>query len=177
MLDASLLPLENQNVRLRAIESDDAIAFAEGAADPVVRKYGHLPESEYTPTSVKKMIVREAVPGLTRGDLGVLAIADSFTDAFAGSLVIFNITELLGEVGFWIHPAYRGSGLSIAALNLAVRFARESGLQELTARTVPENSASQRALARAGFIFRSRGVGVAPSGNTSEFLSYYKSVD
>lgn len=177
MLDASLLPLESQSVRLRAIESDDAIAFAEGAADPAVRKYGHLPESEYTPTSVKKMIVREAVPGLTRGDLGVLAIADRFTDAFAGSLVIFNITELLGEVGFWIHPAYRGSGLSTAALNLAVRFARESGLQELTARTVPENSASQRALARAGFTFRKRGVGVAPSGHVSEFLSYFKSVD
>ncbi|MBB4663112.1 GNAT family N-acetyltransferase [Conexibacter arvalis] len=177
MLDSALLPLANSRVRLRALRLDDATAFAEGTDDPDVRAYGHLPESEYTPESVKTMIERDARPGLERGDLAVLAIADADTDQFTGSLVLFDVTEPSAEVGFWLHPRHRGSGMAAAALDLAARFARDSGLTRLTARTTEDNVASQNVLARADFARTGAGSDIAPSGARIRLLHYARSID
>src|SRR5699024_5267770 len=122
------------------------------------------------------MIEREATPGLERGDLAVLAIADAETDAFAGSLVIFDVSEHAAEIGFWTHPAHRGSGVAAVALDLGARFARSSGLRELTARTLPQNSASQRTLAAAGFTLQRRGRDTTPSGDHVELLHYCRTL-
>jgi len=172
MLDAALLPLHNARVRLRALAPDDAVAFADGSDDPAVQRYGHLPEPAYTPDSVRAMIERDVRPGMARGDLAVLAIADATTDAFAGSLVIFDVSEKRAEVGFWVHPHSRGCGVSTAALELAVGFALDSGLQELTARTLPENVSSQRVLENARFTFRGHNVGTTPSGQRTDLWEY-----
>lgn len=172
MLESALLPLQNDSVRLRPLRRDDAPAFAAGSADPAVRRYGHLPEPEYTPSSVRTMIADAVEPGLQRGDLAVLAIADATTDAFAGSLVLFDVEEEHAEVGFWVHPDHRGAGRTAAALDLAASFAARSGVRVLTARTSPENSASQRALATAGFTRTRHERSTAPSGQTVELLSY-----
>lgn len=177
MLNSHSLPLQSDGVQLRPLQPQDATAFAEGTADSAVQQYGHLPEPEYTPESVRSMIKREATPGLERGDLAVLAIADAGTDAFAGSLVLFDVSEHTAEVGFWIHPAHRGSGVAAIALHLAARFARVSGLRELTARTLPENPASQRTLAAAGFTLECRGLDMAPSGDQVELLHCRRTLD
>lgn len=172
MLDSALLPLQDDRVRLRPLHRRDATAYAEGTNDPGVREYGHLPEPEYTPESVRQMIDRDTEPGLERGDLAVLAIADAETDQFVGSLVVFDVSDERAEVGFWVHPKHRGSGITSSALGLATRFARDCGLRELTARTLPENIASQRVLEEAGFALRGREVDTAPSGHWTELLEY-----
>lgn len=172
MLDASILPLENTRARLRPLHPDDAAAFAQGTDDPAVRQFGHLPQPEYTPASVRAMIEQDASPGLERGDLAVLAIALAETDTFAGSLVVFGVSAEGAEIGFWLHPAHRGSGITGAALDLSAEFSRRSGLRELTARTLPKNIASQRVLEEAGFTLRGRGAGTAPSGHRTELLHY-----
>lgn len=177
MLDAGLLPLQNDRARVRALRLDDAGAFAEGTDDPQVRTYGHLPEPDYTPASAATMIEAEARPGLERGDLAVLAIAEPATDDFAGSLVIFDVADDTAEVGFWVHPRYRGSGMAAAALDLAGRFARGSGLSRLTARTAPANLASQRVLTRSGFTETDRRTDIAPSGQEVELISYQRTLD
>src|SRR5690606_21602551 len=106
----------------------------------------------------------------------VLAIADAASDAFAGSLVLFDVTDHGAEVGVWVHPAHRGKGITTAALRLAVHFASGSGLRELTARTLPENTASQRVLETAGFIGTGSAVETAPSGQQVELLHYMREV-
>src|SRR5699024_433325 len=68
------------------------------------------------------------------------------------------------EIGFWVHPDHRGKGLAPSALALAAAFARRSGLSRLTARTVPENRAAQRALEKSGFLQGEPTGDVAPSG-------------
>src|SRR5690606_26319433 len=176
MLDADLHPLCHERVRLRPLSFGDAVAFAEGSADPDVRRYGHLPEPVYTPESVRSMIEREVLPGLARGDLAVLAVADIERDEFLGSVVLFDVTDRRAEVGFWVHPAHRGSGVTAAGLALAARFASGSGLSELTARTMPENAASHRVLVAAGFVCRGRGTDTAPSGRTAEVLYFSRPV-
>jgi ribosomal-protein-alanine N-acetyltransferase len=176
MLTTSLLPLTSGNTRLRPLEEVDAPAFADGTRDEAVRRYGHLPEPSYTSSSVIEMIRHEATPGLARGELAVLAIADTATDAFCGSLVLFDVTDDSAEVGFWLHPDHRGSGRTAVALDLACDLARRSGLSRLTARTVPDNTASQRILHRAGFTPSGTVADQAPSGERVELLHYRRSL-
>jgi RimJ/RimL family protein N-acetyltransferase len=177
MLDSRLLPLRNDRALLRSMRVDDAGAYAAGTEDETVRKFAHLPEPEYTPRSVTALIDGPIRDGLERGDLAVLTIADLATDAFAGSLVLFGVTDSSAEVGFWVHPDHRGKGLSGSALALAVELARRSGLTGLTARTVPENRASQRVLEYAGFTPGSQVQETAPSGEEVRLLRYTRVIE
>ncbi|MFF1946298.1 GNAT family N-acetyltransferase [Rhodococcus qingshengii] len=174
MLNSSLLPLNNDRVRLRPLRTDDATAFAEGTRDADVQTFGNLPESDYTAASVRTMIDEQAQPGLDRGDLAVLAIANAATDEFAGSLVLFGVTEDAAEVGFWLHPECRGSGFATSALELAGQFVSGSGLIRLTARTAIENISSRQVLARAGFTHVENAVDTAPSGRELEVAFYVR---
>lgn len=176
MLDHSLLPLVGRRAALRPLLPGDAADYAEGARDPAVREYAHLPEPYDTEEAARRMIEEVAEPGLSRGDLGVLAIADSATGAFAGSLVLFDLTAAEAEIGFWIHPRHRGGGLAAAAIELAADLAGRSGLQLLRARTVPENHASRAVLERAGFLGVGDAHGTAPSGHEAVLTGWQRSL-
>lgn len=177
MLNTSLLPIRNDQVVLRGMRPEDADAYAAGTDDGAVRKYGHLPEPEYTKDSVLALIRGPIRAGLDRGDLAVLTIADPSTDAFAGSLVLFGATNTSIEVGFWIHPDHRGNHLSTGALALATEFVRRSGFTSLTARTVLENVASQRALERSGYVCGEPSRDTSPSGESVILLHYRRSIE
>src|SRR5690625_2100411 len=176
MLDVTVLPLQTDRVRIRALRPEDADAFAAGTADTAVRTYAHLPEPRYSPDSARAMSTGAAHEGLQRGDLAVLAIADATTDAFAGSVVLFDVAAGSAEVGFWLHPDYRGAGFSQAALDLAGQFARHSGLRQLTARTAIENTAAQQVLRRSRFDQGEQCSGTAPSGATLPMVHYTRAL-
>lgn len=118
------------------------------------------------------MIDEQVQPGLDRGDLAVLAIADAVTDAFAGSLVLFGAVADAVEVGFWLHPRFGGSGFATAAVELACQFVSRSGLAQVTARTAVDNTSSRHVLARAGFTLVGSAVDTAPSGHQLEVLLF-----
>ncbi|MBD9734312.1 GNAT family N-acetyltransferase [Streptomyces sp. H28] len=172
MLDSRFLPLRSSRAVLRAMRPDDASAYVSGTTDPTVRRYAHLPEPEYTEASVTELIEGVIRDGLERGDLAVLTVADPATDAFAGSLVLFGSQQDSIEVGFWVHPDHRGEGVARAALGLGIEFARRSGLVRLTARTLPENQASQRVLEQAGFMKGGTTRDLAPSGQEVALVHY-----
>lgn len=172
MLDATTLPITFENTRLRPLSELDADTYAAGTKDEAVRRFGHLPEPDYTPESVRRMIRDEVAEGLSSGTLAVLALADAETDRFVGSLVLFDVSSEAAEVGFWIHPDARGAGHARRGLELASRFARNSGLRTLTARTLLENKASQRCLTNAGFREVERAVGTTPAGQCEELFHY-----
>lgn len=172
MLDATTLPITFENTRLRPLSELDADAYAAGTKDEAVRRFGHLPESDYTPESVRRMIRDEVAEGLSSGTLAVLALADAETDRFVGSLVLFDVSTNSAEVGFWMHPDARGAGHARRGLELASRFARNNGLRTLTARTLLENKASQRCLTNAGFHEVERAVGTTPAGQCEELFHY-----
>lgn len=172
MLDATTLPITLDNTRLRPLSEQDADAYAAGTKDDAVRRFGHLPEPDYTPESVRRMIREEVAAGLSSGTLAVLTLADAETDRFVGSVVLFDVSAEAAEVGFWIHPDARGEGHARRGLELASRLAHNSGLQSLTARTLPENKPSQRCLTNAGFREVERRVGTTPAGQQEELFHY-----
>lgn len=177
MLKASLLPLRDDQVALRAMHPKDASAYAAGTDDPAVREYAHLPEPKYTEDSVLALIDGPIKEGLERGHLAVLTIADPVTDDFTGSLVLFDATSTSIEVGFWVHPDHRGRGLTAAALALASEFARRSGFTTVTARTAVDNVASQRALERSGYVRGESSRGTTPSGESAMLLHYRRATE
>lgn len=172
MMDAITLPITLGNTRLRPLSELDAEAYAAGIRDESVLRFAHLPEPDYTPEPVRRMIREEVAAGLSSGRLAVLALADAETDRFVGSLVLFDVSSEAAEVGFWIHPDARGAGHARRGSELASRFARNSGLRTLTAHTLPENSASQRCLTIAGFREVERRVGTTPAGHSEELIHY-----
>lgn len=167
------LPLSGDRVRLRTLRYQDAADYTRGTTDPDVRRFGHLPEPEYTPRRVRELIDTEIATGLETGSLAVLALAAAADDSLLGSLVLFDVTADSVEIGFWLLPEARGRGAATAGLELGKALAAACGLQRLGARTVVANHASRAVLERAGFVPQGPPVsGTAPSGDIVELQEY-----
>lgn len=74
-------------------------------------------------------------------------------DAVAGTCGFYRgFADRVGEVGYGLHPAYRGRGLMTAAVRLLVSFGFERlGLRRIVAYTARDNTPSVAVLLRAGF--------------------------
>lgn len=167
--------LSDDVVTVRHLADRDAEAFAAGTKDPLVERYAHLPEPNYTPETVREQLAGVIEQGLAERSLAVLAIAAADDDRFLGVLTLFGFDWDAGtvEVGFWLTPAARGLGAASRAVELAAGWVGDLGLGALTARTDAANEASGRVLKRAGFVQ----VGVptedrAPSGHVITAVAY-----
>lgn len=173
----ALLPVTRAGVRIRPLGHNDAAAYAAGTQDTDVRRFAHLPEPHYTPALVTEQIDAIITPGLIAGSLAVLAIADSSSDEFLGSVVLFDIAKNHAEVGFWLAASARGRGAAHQAVECTVELGTRMGLHELYARTVNDNTASVRTLTSAGFVPRGNAeVGTAPSGEQALLQHYTRSL-
>lgn len=172
------LPTAEGDVLVRRLTHADAEPFAAGTEDAAVREFGYLPLPEYTPQVVRDQIDGVIQQGLDADTLAVLALADADSDAFLGSLVLFDLTEHSAEVGFWLAPHARGRGVAQKALRAAGRLARGRDLAELRARTHPDNGGSRRALTAAGFRVDG-GVReeTTPAGERIAVLSFRRRLD
>lgn len=167
------LPVTHAEVRLRPLAERDAPAYAEGTTDDAVRRFAHLPLPEYTADTVRELVRGACRTGLDDGTLAVLTIADSRTDVFLGSLVLFDISAEQAEVGFWLVPEARGRAAAAQALAAARTLGARLGLVALTARTDPSNTASHRTLTAAGFAPEAAPrQSTTPSGSRIETTHY-----
>jgi RimJ/RimL family protein N-acetyltransferase len=83
-----------------------------------------------------------------------LTIRDAVTDTFAGDIGLFYAEPVTGQalVGYGLAPEWRGRGFASRAVRLVTGFAfGHTGIVRLIAGTAPDNAASQRVLAAAGF--------------------------
>lgn len=141
---------------LRQLRADDLLddrpALVEAFADPEHARY----------------IVNYNVRNLAEADLYVTqrsaewfsedrcswAIAEPTTGALVGEVGLKDLDLKAGkaEVALWIHPAARGRGISVVAVNAAVRFGFGAlELREVAYRHHPDNSASAAVAKRCGF--------------------------
>ncbi|WP_236795693.1 GNAT family N-acetyltransferase [Amycolatopsis sp. GM8] len=82
------------------------------------------------------------------------AIAEPTTGALLGEIGLkeLDLTDGSAEVALWVHPSARGRGISVAAVNAAVRFGFGAlELREVLYRHHPDNSASAAVAKRCGF--------------------------
>ncbi|MER5390023.1 GNAT family N-acetyltransferase [Saccharopolyspora sp. NPDC002686] len=160
-------------ITIRHLADRDAEDYATGTTDEAVRRFAHLPSPRYTPQLVREQISGVIADGLRRGNLAVLAIANTTDDRFLGSITLFDIQHDSAEVGFWLAPHARGLGATQRALDLITAWAPTHGIATLRARTEQDNTASQRTLERAGFrLVDGPTEHLAPSGDTITGLTY-----
>jgi RimJ/RimL family protein N-acetyltransferase len=88
------------------------------------------------------------------GQRAELCIRDAATGTFAGTIGLFqpDLLTQQGMVGYGLMRQWRGRGYATRAVNLLVEWAfTHVGLVRVVAGTAPDNTASHRVLARAGF--------------------------
>jgi RimJ/RimL family protein N-acetyltransferase len=151
--------LEGDRVRLRPWRDDDAERVVEGCSDERARQWLRALPDPYTLDQAAAYIRR------CRGEIAVgtglfLAMADPTDDACVGSIALMGLggpDPTSGEVGYWAHPAARGTGVTTEAVGLLVRHAFSPvaegglGLRRLLLKAAVGNDASQHVAETNGF--------------------------
>jgi RimJ/RimL family protein N-acetyltransferase len=161
-------------IRLRVTDETDADALIEENEDPVSRSWA------FTNHPVDHDAVRSlAAAGGLRwlvGPLGRLTIVDLASGHSAGSVQLrFVGPPNVANLGYAVHPDFRGRGYSTRALELVAPWAfDQAGFARLELGAKAANIASQQAARRAGF--ESDGVRVArlrnPDGTFSDEVRF-----
>jgi RimJ/RimL family protein N-acetyltransferase len=98
--------------------------------------------------------IEEATSDRRSGTRARLTILEQSSDEFRGRVLVHNVDweHARAELGVWVIPQARGSGLARSALRLAARWLVEScGLVRLELLTEPDNEPMLRAAQAAGF--------------------------
>lgn len=143
--------LDSPRLHLRPLRTDDArhVVRLLGDDREGVERMSHMP------WPLTGEAVRRWVELRTDGSGRTFAITQRPDEAFLGAIGLSGPLERPG-LGYWIGRPYRGRGFATEAVRLVVDFARRSGAKSLYAETFPDNPASARVLARAGFVATGR---------------------
>jgi RimJ/RimL family protein N-acetyltransferase len=145
-------PLTDGPIRLRPACPEDADGLYEEGRDQMTHCWVNVPKP-YT-----RAHALDEVAGFTAcwGDPSLpvaLVIAGVDDDRYRG--IVLLVTDRPGniaEIAYSAHPAARGAGIVARALRLIAPWAFQAlGVDRLEARPDPDNVASQRTLANAGF--------------------------
>ncbi len=139
-------PLDTARLRLRRLEPGDAAAITELAGDWEVARWTALVPHPYGPDDAAAFIALQS-----SGDQVTMAVERRLDGALIG-VIGFGPGQAGFEIGYWIGRPYWGKGYASEALRRATRLAFANfDLPSLTAEILPDNAASTRVLARAGF--------------------------
>ncbi len=151
--------LDGTRVRLRPWRDDDASRIVEGCRDERSKHWlAGLPDPYTVENALAYLRWCRGEAAAGRGLF--LAMADPDDDACTGSIAVTKLAEedpTSGEVGYWAHPAARGSGVTTEAVRLLVDHAFQPpsggglGLRRLELRAAAGNAASQHVAEANGF--------------------------
>jgi RimJ/RimL family protein N-acetyltransferase len=88
--------------------------------------------------------------GLSSG--AIVSLVAEADEQLVGELTIVLNHPARTEIGFGVHPEWRGRGIANALIERAVGFARDRRIHKLTARVMPHNVAALRVLEQQGFV-------------------------
>jgi RimJ/RimL family protein N-acetyltransferase len=145
-------PLTDGRVALRAARESDLQGLLEDGRDPETQRWVNVARP-YADRDARDDLERFVSWWEDPSAPFPLVIADIESDAYLGAIVLrLDGPRRIAELGYAVHPGARGNGVGTRAVRLAARWAFSTlGAVRLEARTDPENVASQRLLARAGF--------------------------
>lgn len=162
-MSESALPRElPAGVTLRLAALDDASMLAAAYTRNRVHLAPWDPERspDFFTTAVQRRTLGQQLAGHAAGVTLPLVLTQDHT--IVGRVTLSAITRGVSEsaaLGYWVDAALVGRGVMSSALDSVVRFSREElGLHRLEAQTLLHNTASQRVLAKLGFVE----IGMAP---------------
>jgi RimJ/RimL family protein N-acetyltransferase len=141
--------LAGDGVRLRSLREDDAPTYAAAFRDDP--ELASAIGAARDPTEAR---VRELLAGADDREGFELAITTDGSDAFHGLVAVHHIEPEHGraELGFWLVPRARGTGLGVRAVAVVVSWLFEqAGLRRIEMTTLPENAGALALAQRLGF--------------------------
>ena len=144
--------LVTPRLRLRPLRAADAALIGLYAGDlRLARMTASIPHP-YPPGLAEAFVERVRAPGSPETAWAL----DTGADGENGLVGIITMKRRPGsdaEIGYWVAPAFWGTGLAGEAVAAVAERARSLGLPALTAQAFQDNAASIRVLTRAGFDF------------------------
>jgi RimJ/RimL family protein N-acetyltransferase len=139
----------------------DAAAHLAGEDEEQARRFGWYP-ARSTPEGVRRAIVKWQREWATGSPTRVFAIRESETRALAGGCEVRVRDNGVGEMSYWVFPAFRGRRYASRAVILACGWAfAELGVERMEIYVEPDNAASRSVALLAGFteegLLRARG--------------------
>jgi ribosomal-protein-alanine N-acetyltransferase len=142
-------PLTDGKIVLRLREPKDQPLISAASHDPETQRWL---DDEPTPTSGAPAL-RDPRETWARGERAPFVIADRATDSALGLVSLRVVANGTGSVAVSVFPEGRGQGIGPAALQLIARWAiAESGFHRVEAEADVANTASRRAIEKAGFF-------------------------
>ena len=152
---------DGRSVTLRLLKPEDAPRVREACSDPETVTWlgSDIINERYTLDHARGFIER-ALAGVAAGSHMSWAIADTTTDELLGHISLIGRGGELTDtaaLGYWAHPAVRGTGVTTAAAVAVVDEALTpaagggGGLRRLTLKVAVGNVGSQRVAEAAGF--------------------------
>jgi RimJ/RimL family protein N-acetyltransferase len=146
-------PLAGAGIVLRRPDADDVPWITAACSDREMSRY--IPGIRYPYSeSDARAFIEHVGRGWAEGTGAAFVIADAATGDGWGTigLHLHPADEELAEVGYWLRREARGQGAATNAVRLVSGWAfAELSIRRLNLITAPENAASQRVAARAGF--------------------------
>lgn len=152
---------DGRNVALRPLSPEDAPRVQEACSDPeTVRWLGSDIINERYGLEHAESFIERALAHVEGGDFMSWAVADATSDVLLGHISLSGRHGTLTDtaaLGYWAHPAARGTGTTTAAAVAVVNEALTpladggGGLRRLTLLAAVGNVGSQRVAEAAGF--------------------------
>ncbi len=151
-----------RSLTLRRLKPGDAPRVQQACSDPeTVRWLGSDIINEHYSLEHAERFMERALAHMSAGHSMSWAIADATSDDLLGHISLLGRDGELRDtaaLGYWAHPAARGTGVTTAAAvavvdeALAPTAGGGGGLRRLTLRVAVGNVASQRVAEAAGFL-------------------------
>lgn len=158
--------LARDDVRVRAIEPSDVPALVAACQDPEIVHWTQVPEGYGEEDAVRFLV--ESLRGQVVGDRANLVAVDA-DDRLLASVGFprLDLTNRVGEVGYWAAPEARGRGVTTTAVELVTAWSFDAlELERVEIIASVNNPASNRVAEKAGFeheSVRRRALRVAPA--------------
>jgi len=141
-------------LRLRRLQQRDAGLIALYASDPRVARATSVIPHPYPPGAAEAFVARVLGQG-ARETVWALDTGPDDGNGLIGLISLKPCGEGLAEIGYWVAPAFWGTGFASEAVEALVGHA--VGSRTLVAEVFQDNPASARVLMHAGFTYEGEG--------------------
>jgi RimJ/RimL family protein N-acetyltransferase len=144
--------LATERLRLRRFRPADAALVELHASDRRVALMTERIPHPYPPGLAASFVDRMRAP--SREEIGwAIDLGDDSENGLIGTIMLRLTGAGTARIGYWVAPAFWGTGYATEAAEAVLGFARDAGLGEVTARVFQDNPASVRVLLHAGFEY------------------------
>ena len=148
--------LATPRLRLRRLRPADAALVALYASDARVARMTAAIPHPYPPGLAEAFVERARAPG-AKELVWALDTGEDGENGLIGLISLKPGPEGEAEIGYWVAPAFWGTGYAGEAVEAVAGWAAARGLAALTAQVFQDNVASTKVLTRAGFAYEGAG--------------------